>query len=345
MGRAAAPAAPWVLRGVVDHAVVSAAACVASSCVQLIDAQGLTKRFGARTAVDAVDLSVRPGVCFGFLGPNGAGKTTLIRLLLGLARADAGRVLIDGTDVAQDPPRALARVGAIVEEPRFHPHLTGVENLWVHAPLVGGREAEARIPMLIERVGLRGRGDEKVKGYSMGMRQRLGVARALLGDPQLLVLDEPTNGLDAEGMAEFRDLIRHMVENEGRTVFLSSHLLDEMQKLCDEVAIVEQGRIVTQTSVRDLLDGGAATRTLVLDCDDPVRAREILATDPIVGEIRETTGADGQPVLALTVAAGREAAIAITRALVTGGVGVAELRVDAQSLERRYLDITRGAAR
>ena len=309
----------------------------------LIEAQGLTKRFGPRTAVDGVDLAIPRGVCFGFLGPNGAGKTTLIRLLLGLAHPDAGRVLIDGTDVAVDPAKALAGVGAIVEEPRFHPHMTGIENLRVHAPLVGVG-SEERIPQLLERVGLGGRGDDKVKGYSMGMRQRLGVARALLGDPQLLVLDEPTNGLDAEGMAEFRTLIRGMVENEGRTVFLSSHLLDEMQKLCDEVAIVEQGRIVTQTTVRELLHGDAATRRLLLDCDDPGRAREVLAGDPLVSDVRDAVGADGAAVLAMTLTGGREEAMAITRRLVEGGVGVAELRLDAKSLERRYLDITQGSA-
>lgn len=309
-----------------------------------IDAHGLTKRFGARTAVDGVDLTVPAGVCFGFLGPNGAGKTTLIRLLLGLARPDAGRVLIDGHDVAVDPTRALAGVGAIVEEPRFHPHLTGAENLRVHAPLAGPG-AHARIPGLLDRVGLRGRGDDKVSGYSMGMRQRLGVARALLGDPRLLVLDEPTNGLDAEGMAEFRTLIRGMVEEEGRTVFLSSHLLDEMQKLCDEVAIVEQGRIVTQSTVRELLHGGGSTRTLVLDCDDPARARAVLEDDPAVQDVRATEGPGGEPLLALTVLGGRAEAMALTRRLVEHGVGVAELRVQADSLERRYLDITQGATR
>ena len=181
--------------------------------VTLIEARGLTKRFGERTAVDHVDLDVPAGSCFGFLGPNGAGKTTLIRLLLGLAHADEGRVTIGGVDVAQDPRTALRRVGAIVEEPRFHGHLTGKENLEVHAALLEG-DARARIPAGLDRVGLHGRGDDKVKGYSMGMRQRLGVARALLGEPTLLILDEPTNGLDAEGMAEFRTLIRGFVERE-----------------------------------------------------------------------------------------------------------------------------------
>jgi ABC-2 type transport system ATP-binding protein len=236
-----------------------------------IDARGLTKRFGDRTAVDGVDLQVPAGSCFGFLGPNGAGKTTLIRMLVGLARPDAGSVAIGGHDVATAPRAALARVGAIVEEPRFHLHLTGEENLAVHAALLlDPTAATARIGEVLDRVGLAGRGGDAVKGYSLGMRQRLGLARALLGDPPVLVLDEPTNGLDAEGMAEFRTLVRGMVEQEGRTVFLSSHLLDEMQKLCDEVAIVERGRVVTQQRVGDLL--ASATHVVLLDVDDPARA-------------------------------------------------------------------------
>ncbi|WP_205696909.1 ABC transporter ATP-binding protein [Conexibacter sp. SYSU D00693] len=301
----------------------------------LIEARGLTKRFGERTAVDHVDLDVPAGSCFGFLGPNGAGKTTLIRLLLGLARADEGRVLIGGVDVAADPRSALRRVGAIVEEPRFHAHMTGVENLVVHAALLDGDPRE-RIPEMLDRVGLRGRGDDKVSNYSMGMRQRLGVARALLGEPELLVLDEPTNGLDAEGMAEFRTLIRGLVEDDGRTVFLSSHLLDEMEKLCDEVAIVEQGRVVEQSSVSAFISGGGLA--LVLDVDDPGRARELLAHPDI--RISDLEGGR----LRLDGVGEREQAIAITRRLVEGGVGVAEIRRHVQTLEERYLESTRQAA-
>jgi ABC-2 type transport system ATP-binding protein len=300
--------------------------------VTLIQAEGLTKRFGDRVAIDAVDLDVPAGVCFGFLGPNGAGKTTLIRLMLGLARPNAGRVLIDGVDVAQDARSALRHVGAIVEEPRFHPHLSGIENLKVHAALIGP-ESAARIPAALDRVGLEGRGDDKVKGYSMGMRQRLGVARALLGEPKLLVLDEPTNGLDAEGMAEFRDLIRTLVEREGRTVFLSSHLLDEMQKLCDLVAIVERGHVVRQTSVDSLLDEAGVA--LIIDCDDPVRARELLEHPDIV-----ITGL-GEGILRLGGLSTREQAIAVTARLVSNDVGVADIHREAQSLEQRYFDITR----
>jgi ABC-2 type transport system ATP-binding protein len=306
--------------------------------MSLIEARGLTKRFGARTAVDAVDLDVPAGVCFGFLGPNGAGKTTLIRLMLGLATPTAGTVRIGGIDVTSDARGALRQVGAIVEEPRFHPHLTGEENLRAHAALLDDQvAAQERIGEMLDRVGLTGRGGDKVGGYSLGMRQRLGVARALLGDPRLLILDEPTNGLDAEGMAGFRTLIRGLVEQDGRTVFISSHLLDEMQKLCDSVAIVEQGRVVTQSSVEDLLGGGAdGGHVLVVDCDEP---------DAAVGVLRDELDlvalVEGGRVRVAGVA-DRGVAIAVTRALVLAGVGVAEVRADAGSLEQRYLEITQG---
>jgi ABC-2 type transport system ATP-binding protein len=303
-----------------------------------IRAEGLSKRFGPRLAIDGIDLEVRDGVCFGFLGPNGAGKTTLIRLMLGLARPDQGRVLIGGVDVQRDPQQALRRVGAIVEEPRFHDHLTGIENLHVHAALLGGGAA-GRIESVLERVGLDGRGDDKVKGYSMGMRQRLGVGRALLGDPALLVLDEPTNGLDAEGMAEFRELIRAMVEREERTVFISSHLLDEMQKLCDEVAIVEQGRVVEQTSVTSFIAAGG--HAVVVHCDDPARAREVLSAISWIEDIADA--ADGR--LRISCPPGPEHAAFINHRLVKAGLGVAELREEVQSLEERYLDVTRQEVR
>src|SRR5579859_806698 len=197
----------------------------------VVETRGLTKRFGERLAVDSVDLQVPRGSAFGYLGPNGAGKTTLIRMLLGLTRATAGEMRVLGKPVPARRAEALKRVGAIVEEPRFHNHLTGRENLWIVA---AAREpaAHARIEGALARVGLADRADERVRSYSQGMRQRLGVARCLLADPELLILDEPTNGLDPAGILEFLQMVRALVA-EGRTVFLSSHLLDEVEKACD----------------------------------------------------------------------------------------------------------------
>jgi len=193
-----------------------------------VQTSGLTKRFGDRIVVDQVDLRVPAGTAFGYLGPNGAGKTTLIRMLLGLTRPDAGSMQLLGHPVPAERSVALLRVGAMAEEPRFLDHLTGRENLRINA---AAREPDAagRIGPALERVGLSERAGERVAGYSTGMRQRLGVARCLPADPRLLILDEPTNGLDPAGMVDFRGMIRALVD-EGRTVVLSSHLLDEVMR-------------------------------------------------------------------------------------------------------------------
>ena len=239
----------------------------------VVETSGLTKRFGDRVAVDNVELRVPRGSAFGYLGPNGAGKTTLIRMLLGLTHATAGTMRLLGRPVPDERAAALARVGAIVEEPRFHGHLTGRENLTV---IAAAREPEAhdRIDGALARVGLSQRADERVKRYSLGMRQRLGVARSLLADPELLILDEPTNGLDPAGIHEFRDMIRGFVA-EGRTVLLSSHLLDEVEKICDEVAIVDQGKVVVQGSIAELAAGGK--QTILIATSDEERALAILS--------------------------------------------------------------------
>src|SRR5215813_11531387 len=233
-----------------------------------VQTTGLTKRFGGRVAVDRVDLRVPRGTAFGYLGPNGAGKTTLIRMLLGLIRPSGGTMRLLGRPVPAQRREALARVGAIVDEPRFHGHMTGRQNLWA---LAAAREPEAhaRIDGALERVGLLARADDRVSKYSLGMRQRLGIAACLLADPELLILDEPMNGLDPAGMLEVRELIRSLVD-EGRTVVLSSHLLDLVDRTCDSIAIVDRGKVVLQGRVDDLTQGAAAT--LLLECSDPNRA-------------------------------------------------------------------------
>src|SRR4051794_27590372 len=248
-----------------------------------IHTAGLGKKFGDRTALASIDLQVPRGSAFGFLGPNGAGKTTLIRLLLGLAEPTSGRIKLLGHDMPAGRAQALARVGAIIEEPRFHAHLSGRENLFVHAA-ARERAAHGRIEGALARVGLTNRADDKVKTYSLGMRQRLGVARSLLADPELLILDEPLNGLDPAGILEFRGLIRDLVD-EGRTVLLSSHLLDEVEKVADYAAIVDQGHVVAQGSIAELT-GGGATRAIDIVADSHTRAASLLAAVP--GVMRAT---------------------------------------------------------
>jgi ABC-2 type transport system ATP-binding protein len=300
----------------------------------VIETSGLTKRFGARAAVSDVDLRVPRGSAFGYLGPNGAGKTTLIRMLLGLTRASAGSMRLLGRPVPAERAAALARVGAIVEEPRFYGHLTGRHNLEIVAA-ARGAEAYPRIDGALRRVGLAERADERVKRYSLGMRQRLGVAQSLLADPELLILDEPTNGLDPAGIREFRGMIRGFVE-EGRTVLLSSHLLDEVEKICDEAAIVDLGRVVAQGPIGELAAGGACTITV--GTPEPAKARTVVAEHAAVGAVEEV--AEGLRLM-LRPDVRREAAGAdINRRLVEAGVSVYRFEPESASLEQRFLEIT-----
>jgi ABC-2 type transport system ATP-binding protein len=298
-----------------------------------VETRGLTKRFGNNVAVNGVDLRIPRGCAFGYLGPNGAGKTTLIRVLLGLTHADAGSMWLLGHPVPRHRDVALARVAAIVDEPRFHAHLTGRQNLQV---LAAAREpaARGRIEAALERVGILHRADDRVSKYSMGMRQRLGVAACLIGDPQLLLLDEPMNGLDPAGMHEMRDMIRALVD-EGRTVVLSSHLLDEVERTCDAVAIVDRGNVIRQGPISELLAGAAVT--LQVDCSEPNRACALLADTnlPVTVAIQQTG-------LAVTLAGGapRDVIAEIARILISGNISVWRLQPVQTSLESWFLQVT-----
>jgi ABC-2 type transport system ATP-binding protein len=300
-----------------------------------VQTAGLGKSFGTRAALEGVELEVPRGSAFGFLGPNGAGKTTLIRLLLGLAEPSAGRMHLLGHELPAGRVAALARVGAIIEEPRFHPHLTGRENLEVHAA-ARDRSAHARIDGALARVGLASRADERVKAYSLGMRQRLGIARCLLADPELLILDEPMNGLDPAGILEFRRLIRGLV-GEGRTVLLSSHLLDEVEKTCDVAAIVDQGRVVAQGSIHELVRGGP--RAIDIVCHSPVEAAHLLAAVP---GVTRASGHEGSLRVTLSPEApvDREIVTELLRRLLDHGVAVERVTPVATSLEERFLTMT-----
>jgi ABC-2 type transport system ATP-binding protein len=295
---------------------------------------GLNKHFGERKALDGVDLAVPCGVAFGFLGPNGAGKTTIIRLLLGLAWPTSGTISVLGRRLPAHRREALARVGAIIDEPRFHPYLTGHENLLVNAVARGG-QARERIPEALDRVGLAARARERVGSYSLGMRQRLGIARCLLADPRLLILDEPMNGLDPAGMLEFRGLIRSLVE-EGRTVFLSSHLLDEVQKTCDFAAIVDRGRVVTQGAIGALAAGG---RRITVGSDDPRRTAALLGELGGV-ESAAVEGADVRVSVAANGTSDRELVTAIVRRLLDAGVAIDRVTPVQATLEERFLTLT-----
>jgi ABC-2 type transport system ATP-binding protein len=284
----------------------------------------LTKRYRDRLAVDGVSLTVRRGEVYGFLGPNGAGKTTTLRMLLGLVRPTSGGATVLGHPPGS--PATLSRVGALVEGPGFYPYLSGRDNLRVLARYAG--LDRVAVEAALEQVDLTGRASDRFKSYSLGMKQRLGVAAALLGEPDLLILDEPTNGLDPAGMADMRDLIR-AVAGGGQTVLLSSHLLGEVQQICDRVGVISAGRLLTESTVADLRG-----RESLLVRADPLPLAEAVAGQVLGGA--RVSRVDG----ALRLSAGADRAAEVTRALVLAGVEVREVRPQARTLEEVFFEMT-----
>jgi ABC-2 type transport system ATP-binding protein len=289
---------------------------------------GLTKRYKRLTAVDDLTLEVRRGEVFGFLGPNGAGKTTTIALLLGLVRPSAGTAEVLGHDVRHNLGPALRRTGSMVETPAFYPYLSARDNLRIAAQTLGQPD-EGRIAQLLAFVGLAGRAGDKVQTFSTGMNQRLGLAAALLNDPELLILDEPTSGLDPGGMAEVRELIGDLARRQGKTVFLSSHLLHEVEQVCDRVAIIHHGRVAAQGGVDELMRRGGRLEVRVADLP---RAAEVLRVQAWVADVQS---ADDR----LLVDAPLDAAADVTRALAEAGLYLCGLRVLERSLESVFLEI------
>ncbi|MDQ3947483.1 MAG: ATP-binding cassette domain-containing protein [Actinomycetota bacterium] len=302
-----------------------------------ISTHGLTKRYGRRLAVENLDIEVPTGVVAGFVGPNGAGKTTTMAMLLGLVSPTAGSGTVLGHPLS-DPSAYLCRVGALIEGPAFYPALSGRRNLAVLATL-GGHDP-AQIPGLLDLVGLGTRGDDRFGRYSLGMKQRLGIAAALLGDPQLLILDEPSNGLDPAGIHEMRDLIGRLARDD-RTVFVSSHALSELEQVCDWLVMIDHGRVVFQGPAEELL-GQGITRLAVASerPSDLGRLRELLSArchhvDMDGAELIVHVGAEDP---------GRLAA-AVNRAAFDAGVVLVELRAQRTNLEDRYLALVTGGDR
>ena len=291
----------------------------------VISTQALTKRYGdVIVAVDELALRVRRGEVYGFLGPNGAGKTTTLRMLVGLVRPTSGAATVLGA-----PPGAaagLARIGAMIEQPAFYPYLSGRDNLRVLARHAG--VDETRVPAVLGQVGLSGRATDRTATYSMGMKQRLGVAAALLKDPELLILDEPTNGLDPAGMAEMRDFIRSLADG-GRTVLLSSHLMGEIEQVSDRVGVIRDGALVAEGTVAGLR-GRAGLR---VRAEPQADAARLIGALP---EVEAVTARDGL----LEVAVDTAQAAAINRTLVHAGVSVSEIYAQTASLEDVFLELT-----
>jgi ABC-2 type transport system ATP-binding protein len=292
----------------------------------VIQTEGLTKRFGKIVAVDNLSLTVPRGHVFGLLGPNGSGKTTTMGMLLGLTRPTSGSFSLFGDQAGNQ--EALRRVGAIVETPAFYPYLTGRQNLAYFQGILG-RGTPQELDALLERVGLADRADDRYQTYSLGMKQRLGLAYALLGDPELLFLDEPTNGMDPAGMAEIRELIRSL-GTEDRTVFLSSHLLNEVEQVCDSLVILSKGKLIAQGSVDELLKGRGQVR---IKTTENAQAVAVLAALDWVEEVKTENGT-------VVVTAPPERAAELSAVLAQADIYIDEMTSGQESLESYFLEIT-----
>ena len=292
----------------------------------LVQTRGLTKRYGGTTAVDGLDLSVGRGEVYGFLGPNGAGKTTTLKMLLGLIRPTGGSASVLGR--APGSPEGLAKVGALVESPAFYPYLSGRDNLRVMARLSGA--PNGRVAEVLDAVELSGRAKSRYKKYSLGMKQRLGVATALLKDPDLLILDEPTNGLDPKGVADMRALIRRLGSGQ-RTVLLSSHLLGEVEQVCDRVGVIHKGRLISEGAVTDLRGGEALV----------VRAEPLEEAATVAGRLEGVEGVETVGGM-LRLRTEPERAAEINAKLVSAGLRVSGLWLAERSLEEVFLELTDG---
>jgi ABC-2 type transport system ATP-binding protein len=298
---------------------------------------GLTKHYGGRAAVDRLNIELPAGVVAGFVGPNGAGKTTTMAMLLGLVRPTAGSGTVLGSSIAE-PASYLSRVGAMIETPAFYPALSGAENLRMFATV--GRHDVASIPALLAQVGLADRGNDRYRNYSLGMKQRLGIAAALLGDPDLLILDEPANGLDPQGVREMRTLIGGLA-GTGRTVLVSSHDLSELEQVCDWLVLIDTGRSLYQGPTRAFLDdaaGGLALRPQYPEQIEPLR-------DLLVQQGLRTERRDDRLVVSLDDLPPTDIAAIVNRAAFEADIVLVELGLMHTTLEDRYLTLVQGGAR
>jgi ABC-2 type transport system ATP-binding protein len=298
---------------------------------------GLTKRYGARTVVNDLDLELPRGVVAGFVGPNGAGKTTTMAMLLGLVRPSAGTGTVLGRPIAE-PAAYLPHVGALIESPAFYPSLSGADNLRVFATVAG--HDPRSIPALLDSVGLGDRGNDRYRSYSLGMKQRLGIAAALLGDPKLLILDEPANGLDPQGVREMRSLVGGLA-GRGRTVLVSSHDLSELEQICDWLVLIDTGRSLYQGPTRDLLHGVSGGLAVVPQRPDDLPTLR----DLLVARGHAVAPGDDGLVVAINGADIGDLAASVNRTAFDAGMVLVQLSPLRTTLEDRYLSLVQGGVR
>lgn len=297
----------------------------------IVQIRNVTKRIGSKTIIDRLTFDVPKGEVFGFLGPNGAGKTTTIRMMVGLMGITDGEVIICGHSITKDFENAIRHVGAIVENPEMYKYLTGYQNL-IHFARMAQGVSKARIDEVIKLVGLENRINDKVKTYSLGMRQRLGVAQAILHKPSLLILDEPTNGLDPAGIRELRDYLRKLARDEGISIVVSSHLLSEMELMCDRVAIIQNGKLVDVRLIKEYVQEGDKL-SVSFEVDDAAKAKNAVAN--AFADVIWKAEADR-----LDAELDREQIADVNAALVAAGVKVYGIKALTKSLEDKFLEMT-----
>lgn len=303
----------------------------------VVQIRGVSKIIGGKKLIDSLTLDIPSGQVYGFLGPNGAGKTTTIRMIVGLMSITEGDILIQGSSIKHEFEAAIAHVGAIVENPEMYKFLSGYQNLLHYARMSPGI-SKARIMEAVELVGMQQRIHDKVKTYSLGMRQRLGVAQAILHRPKLLVLDEPTNGLDPQGIRELRDYLRLLTREEGTTVFVSSHLLSEMELMCDTVAVIQQGRLIDvkelgHSGKLDGSEGADQVQETVFEVNAPAAAQDLLVSLGFSSRVEEN---------GVILAVNRTDAAQVNERLVHHGIAVYGIRPLIRSLEDQFLEMTGG---
>ncbi|CAM3629724.1 ABC transporter ATP-binding protein [Brevibacillus invocatus] len=298
----------------------------------VVQLRNVTKKIGLKTIIHPISLDIHKGKVFGLLGPNGAGKTTIIRMIVGLASITQGQITIHGANVKYEFEKAIQHVGAIVENPQMYTYLSGYRNL-IHTANMLPHVDRKRIKEVIALVGLEKSIHQKVKTYSLGMKQRLGIAQALLHRPSVLILDEPTNGLDPAGIRELRDHLRKLAEVEGTAVIVSSHLLSEMELMCDEFAIIQDGKLIGVKSLEEMMHHDSSDVTIALQVDDPEEAYEALTTAPldISCTLKDQT---------LTVKLANDQIPRVVFTLAQGDINIYEVKRVTQTLEDKFLEMT-----